>query len=100
MKLNDSDNLKSSDLPDLLQCSNDHLSTSMDEFTSCVSKLLEVISTLAQFSKLINEKKLRGLPRFAELWNLKLRYECEGKADGDASMDQSFKKGKSTAKWN
>ena len=54
-----------------------------------VANLLELVSTLAQFTQLNLEQRLTGLPRFAGLWSLQI---LEGSEAGEQceSLGQSF----------
>lgn len=51
----------------------DRIAVGLNDFGARVSKLLEIISTLAQFKEL--QDSLNGLPRIAGLWNLR-NLEC------------------------
>lgn len=81
--------LSSSDPSELLTQASDGIMQGVSEFTSLVSKVLEVIDTLTHYMKLVEEKRLRGLPRFAGLWALQLPYGSE-EGDGNTSLNQSF----------
>ena len=88
-------NLVSDNNSGLLHCSMDKVLSGMNEFTSLVSKVLELISTLAQFTKFSKEKKVRGLPRFSGLWTLEFPRSEEGNGH-NSSMEQSFDKSERT----
>jgi hypothetical protein len=62
----------------------------MDNFASLVSNVLELISTLGQFTRISLEQRINGLPRFAGLWKLEF---LEGLGDQEQEQDslgQSF----------
>jgi hypothetical protein len=50
----------------------DQITRELTDFSVRVSKVLDIISTLAQFRQLNMHKKLEGLPRVAGLWELSL----------------------------
>jgi hypothetical protein len=60
----------------------------MDNFTLRVTRMLEIISTLGQFMRIILEQRIRGLPRFAGLWRVDGFYE--EKEQEEDSLGQSF----------
>lgn len=68
----------------------DVIMSGMTDFISRVSKILEVISTLGQFTQLISEKKIGGLPRFAGLWQLELPDGKDDERNECDFMSQSF----------
>ena len=50
----------------------DQITRELMDFSVRVSKVLDIISTLAQFRQLNTDRKLEGLPRVAGLWELSL----------------------------
>ena len=50
----------------------DQITCELMDFSVRVSKVLDIISTLAQFRQLNIHRKLEGLPRVADLWELSL----------------------------
>ena len=68
----------------------DKILLGMMEFTTHVSNILEVISTLSQFTRLNLEQKLKGLPRFAGLWLLKFLEESDDKDEEEESIGEKF----------
>lgn len=66
----------------------DKIMLGMNSFTLQVSNLLEMVSTLGQFTRLNFEQKLKGLPRFSRLWTLEVFLDSEGEMD--ESLGQSF----------
>ena len=50
----------------------DQITRELTDFSIRVSKVLDIISTIAQFRKLNMHRKLEGLPRVAGLWELSL----------------------------
>ena len=63
----------------------------IDNFASLVSSVLELVSTLGQFTRINLEQRIKGLPRFAGLWKLECLagLEDEGEEEED-SLGQSF----------
>ena len=60
----------------------------MDNFTQRVTRMLEIISTLGQFMRIILEQRIKGLPRFAGLWRVEGFYE--EKEQEEDSLGHSF----------
>ena len=64
---------KSSSTPAGISLSDiDQITRELTDFSIRVSKVLDIISTLAQFQQLNMHRKLEGLPRVASLWELSL----------------------------
>ncbi len=62
----------------------------MNDFTSRVSNLLEMVCTLGQFTRLNLEQRIKGLPRFAGLWTLEFLEGSEDDKEEADSLGQSF----------
>jgi len=83
--------LSSSSPSETLSYTSDNVISGIMEFISLVSKVLEIIDTLTHYMKLLEEKKLRGLPRFAGLWTLHLPFQISERAEeNDISLNQSY----------
>lgn len=67
----------------------DKIMSGMNDFISRVSNILELVSTLGQFTRLNLEQRINGLPRFSGLWTLEFFEGSEGK-EGSDSLGQSF----------
>lgn len=59
----------------------------IDRFTLQVSNMLELVSTLGQFTRINLEQRIKGLPRFAGLWKLE---GLEAQGQEEDSLGQSF----------
>lgn len=59
----------------------------IDGFTLQVSNMLELVSTLGQFTRINLEQRIKGLPRFAGLWKLE---GLETQEQAEDSLGQSF----------
>ena len=91
LKLANASSLSSSTPSETLSYTSDSVISGIVDFTSLISKVLEIIDTLTHYTKLLEEKSLRGLPRFAGLWNLHLPFQVSERGDeNDASLNQSF----------
>lgn len=64
----------------------------IDSFASLVSNVLELVSTLGQFTRINLEQRIKGLPRFTGLWKLECLtgLEGEGEEEEEDSLGQSF----------
>lgn len=68
----------------------DKIMTGMDNFASLVSNVLELVSTLGQFTRINLEQRIRGLPRFSGLWKLEFLEGLEEQEEDEDSLTQSF----------
>ena len=59
----------------------DQITHDLRDFSARVSKVLDIISTLAQFRQLNMHRKLEGLPRVAGLWELSLPESYEEQSE-------------------
>ena len=68
----------------------DKITHELRDFSTRVLKVLDIISTLAQFWQLNMKRKLEGLPRVAGLWELSLPENCEFEMSENASQAMSI----------
>lgn len=68
--------------------SGERIMSGMSGFTAQVSHLLELVSTLAEYTRLNLEHRLNGLPRFTGLWTLQVFEDSE--EERSESLGQSF----------
>ncbi len=91
LKLANASSLSSSAPSELLSQASDSILHDMAEMTSLISKVLEITDTLAQYMKLVEDNRLRGLPRFSGLWAFLLPYSSSEEGDeNESSLNQSF----------
>ena len=69
----------------------DRITSQMNDFGGRVLRVLEIVSTLAQFEQMNVERKLESLPRISGLWNLNIPQDEDGEGESSSRNEGSRK---------